>query len=199
VDTARLLSLCVVGLTNIGLALAVFMRNRRNPANRALAAAVFTIVLWLSLAFLCDQPDLYPWAVALNRMTFAAAIAMGAFLLYFSLVFPSHEGPLSTGWWLFLFSGGVVGLLTASTPLMVADVQYLSWGTNVVPGPLMPLMVTWTAAGIAAIIYVLLSKLRRSDGRERAQLKYMLLGLSLFLLTSAFFGLALSIRSRRCF
>ncbi len=190
-DTARLLSLLVVGLANIALAVAVFMRNRRNPANRAFAAAVFTIVLWLGFAFLSDQPDFADYALALNRMTLASAIAMGALLLYFCLVFPTQEGHLSTGWWLFMFGSSVVALLTAATPLVVADVQFESWGTNIIAGPLLWLMASWTVAGICGIVFVLLTKLRRSGGRERAQLKYLLLGLSLFLVTSMIFGLAL--------
>jgi hypothetical protein len=174
---------------NIALALFVFMRNRRKPANRAFAAAVFTIVLWLALAFLCDQPDFVQWALVLNRMTLASAIAMGAFLLYFALVFGDDSGPLPTGWWLFLFGGGILALVTASTPLVVANVQYMSWGTNIVSGPLLWFMAAWTIAGVAAIVFVLLSKVRRADGREGSQLKYILLGLALFLVSSATIGL----------
>ncbi len=183
------MSLYVVGLANIGLAVTVFMRNRRNPANRAFAAAVFTIVLWLTLAFMSDQPDFSAWALALNRMAFGAGIAMGVFLLYFCLVFPTQKGYLRTGWWLFLFGGGVIALLAAGTPFVVADVQYQSWGTNVVPGPLLAVEALWLVVGLTAIVKVLLTKIGKAEGRERAQLKYMLLGLVLFSVTSVTFGL----------
>jgi len=73
VETVRLASLSVVVFANVALALFVFLRNRRKSANRAFATAVFTIVLWLVLAFLCDQPAFADWALTLNRVDLASA------------------------------------------------------------------------------------------------------------------------------
>jgi putative nucleotidyltransferase with HDIG domain len=50
-------------------------------------------------------------------------------------------------------------------------------------------MVAWVAVGMAGVVYVLITKLRKAKGRERAQVKYILLGLTLFAVVSVLLGL----------
>jgi putative nucleotidyltransferase with HDIG domain len=191
VDTARLVSLIVVGLVNVGLALAVYLRNRRSPANRSFALTVLATVAWLTLAFLSDMPRFSAAALTLNRATLAMALVMGVCLLYFALVFPASNRRPAWGWLAYMAVGLALSVITAATAWVVASVESFSWGTNITPGPGMIPYATWIIVGIPLLITVLIRKTIRAQGREKAQLKYMLLGIGLFTAFSAIFGLIL--------
>lgn len=192
-DVLRLISVLAVGVVSVGLAMAVYLRNPKNKTNRAFAAAVVAIVLWLALAFLSDQDALHHLALPLNRLTFAASMAMGSLLLYFALQFPTAVERVRSGWHALFAATALMGTTTALTPLMVADVEHADYGTNVIPGPLFYLMAFWIVMGIACIVVVLARKYPKSEGRSKVQLKFMLLGLAAFTVTSVVLGLILPV------
>lgn len=176
-------------MANAGLAIAVLVRNRKSPGHRIFAAAVALIVVWLTAAFLSDQPALQEYALLFNRITMGAAVAMGAVLLYFAVKFPVTTEMTSFAWRLFFFGAAVVAAITTFTPWVVESVQFEEYGTDIVAGPLLWLMAGWTVAGVVAIVLVLAAKYRRIEGREKAQLKYLFFGFGLFTGTSLVFGL----------
>ena len=189
--TERLIILAVVVVADLALAVSVLLRNRRSAAHRAFGAVTLAIVGWLVLDYLCDQPALLPHALILNRLTVASGLVMGSLLLYFTLVFPQREHRVSLAWKGFLAFGAGLALLSVLTGAMVARVEAASWGTNLVSGPLLPLMAAWAAAGTAAAVWVLVRKYRGADVVQRAQLKYLVLGMSLFAVVSLMLGLVL--------
>ena len=191
-DVSQLAIIVVVALVNLGLALAVYLRNRRSASNRAFAAAVVAIVCWLAFAYLSDLPQLADYALLLNRLTFASAMWMGAFLLRFAIIFPSREARLPLPW----------------RPLhVVRPVPGRGYpdhtarrGRRPASGPGAPtssqasasaLLVGWAVTGVIGCVVTLASKYRAAEGRERTQLKFMLLGFAGFALSSVLFGLIL--------
>ena len=188
-DLFRLIVVVVVGAANLGLALAVYLRNTRSPANRALAAAVMMIVCWLGLGFLSDQPAFSSLALPLNRADFAAGIAMGALLIYFVILFPKRTGPLAWHWKGLFASGIVMAALTVLTDLVVRDVDFQGSRTDIVAGPLFAALAVLLVMGVLLIVVTMAEKYRGATGRERAQLKYMLFGVALFVVVSVILGL----------
>jgi len=174
----------VVGAASIVLALSVYLRNRKSAAHRAFAAAVFSVVLWLMLSFAADQPVFAMVALSLSRLALATAIAASGFLLYFALNFPVSEGRLRRGWRVFLSTYVFFAFATAFTPYIIEGVVLGDAGTTVIPGQLYTLVAAWVVAGVAMPLAVLMLKLRNSHGRARAQLMYVLLGVSLFSVVS---------------
>lgn len=190
-DSARLILLLIVGAANVLLALAVYYRDPKNHTNRSLAAAILTSVLWLAFAFLSDQPRFQDQALLLNRLTLAAAVVMGTLLVDFELAFPTQKEPIGPWGKAFLASGGVLALVTAATPLVVDGVSFASTGTDVIPGPGFVVFTLWVLLGIAVSAILLAGKYRVAHGRERAQIKYLLLGIISFTVLSALFGLVI--------
>ena len=188
-DLLRLSILAAVGAANIGVALIVFLRNKRSPANRAFAQAVFVIVLWLALDYAGDQPLFAPDALVLKRLTLAAGTLMGALLLYFALVFPSRDRKLTAGWRIFFAVGGALACITMLTSAVAARAEVTATGTTVVFGPFLPLFATWAVSGLVAMVTVFYREHRRAEGRLKTQIRYMLLGAALFATSSLVFGL----------
>ena len=160
VDTVRLASLIVVVVASVALALLVFMRNRRKPENRVFAVAVFTIVLWLILAFFCDQPDFAAWALVLNRLDLGCRDCHGRPSSSTSpLSSEKRTAPCPPGGGSSCFGGAVLALVTASTPLVVADVRVRELGHQYrAGGSMLWLMTAWTIAGVTAVLFVLVSQ-----------------------------------------
>ena len=190
-DVTRLAIIIVVALANLGLALAVFLRNKRSGSNRAFAAAVVAIVCWLAFAYLSDLPQLADYALLLNRLTLASAMWMGAFLLRFAIIFPSRDARLPLPWKVYMWFGLFLGVATLATPLVVAEIRFRPGGTDIVAGVGFWLLVAWAITGVIGCVVALARKYRRAEGRERTQLKFMLLGFAGFALSSVVFGLIL--------
>lgn len=190
-DVSQLAIVAAVAVVNLGLALAVFLRNRKSTSHRAFAAAVGLIVAWLVVAYLSDQPMFASSALLLNRLTLAVAMLMGALLLRFALVFPAKKASLPSVWVSYLWVGALLAVITVLTPLVVADVYFRPSGTDVVSGVGFGSLIAWVCLGTAACVIALARKYRRAAGLERAQLKFMALGVAGFALFSVVFGLLL--------
>ncbi len=189
VDLFRLSIVAAVGIANVGLAVAVYVRNSRSPAHRTFAAAAVMIVCWLTLAFLSDQADFRAHALWLNRLTASSSLLMAALLLYFVIVFPRPERRLAVFWKAFLLAGIALTGLTTLTPLTVAAIESRPGGTDMLPGPFMNVVAAWLAIGLACVIFLLFRKHHLLEGRPRAQLRFVLLGIILFGATSLVLGL----------
>ena len=183
-DYLRLTSLIVVCIASIVLALSVYLRNRKNPSHRAFAAAVFSVVLWLLLSYAAQRPEFALVALSLSRLALATAIAASGFLLNFALTFPTAEMQRRMGWRLFLASYFVFSFLTAFTPLVISGVVTTGSQTSVLPGRFYTLVAAWVVAGVLMPLAVLVLKFRSTTGRARAQIAYVLLGVTLFSVVS---------------
>ena len=190
-DMTQLAIIIVVAMVNLGLAVAVYLRNKRSASNQAFAAAVVAIVCWLSLAYLSDQVLLSEHALLLNRLTLGSAMIMGALLLRFALIFPARETRLRGRWQAYMAVGGLLATATVATPLVVAEVRFRPGGTDVLPGGGFGLLVAWVCVGVAGCVFALIRKYRGAQGRERAQLKYLVLGMAAFAASSVLLGLIL--------
>ena len=192
-DATQLAIVIVVALANLAIAAAVYLRNKRSASNRAFAALVLAMVMWLAAAYLSDQPPLAEHAVLLNRLTLVCAIWMGSFIIRFSIIFPSHEARLPMHWRAFMWSAAGLGTITLTTSLVVADVRFRPGGTDIIGGPAMPVLVAWTCLGTVLGLIPLVRKYRSADGRQRTQLKFMLFAFAAFVFTSLLLGMVLPV------
>ena len=191
VDMSQLAIIVVVAMVNLGLATAVYLRNRRSASHRAFAAAVVAIVCWLGFAYLSDQVLLSQYALVLNRLTLGSAVIMGACLLRFALIFPAREARLRRSWRGYIVVGTVIAMATLFTPLVVAEVRFRPGGTDVLPGRGFGLLIAWVCIGVVGCMLALIRKYRDAQGRERAQLKFLALGMATFAVSTVLLGLIL--------
>lgn len=179
-DSSRLFILLVIGAINLGLALVVFVRRPRERTNQAFAAAVLLIVLWLWAAFLSDQPSFWVSALFLNRLTLSLAIAMSVAIFHFVAVFPRPHARFVPARRTLLSVGGIAAVVTLLTSWTVSAVKVHPVGTDVVPGPLFWPLVAWFCIGLVMMALLVSDKMRHASEREKAQLKYVLVGYFLF-------------------
>jgi signal transduction histidine kinase len=194
-DVLRLAVTVAAGIANLWIALLVLLRNPRLSANRAFAAAVLTVAVWFTLAFLSDQPALRDQALVLNRLTMAFSLLMGVLLVHFAQVFPRTSPSRSIPTRVFYVSGLAVATVTAFTPLVIAGVLTETWGTSLVLGPLMWLPAGWLLVAAVVLVATLTTRYRKTSETERVQFKYLIAGLLVFAGFSLLFGLVLPLVS----
>jgi hypothetical protein len=190
-DISQLAFLVIVATVNLGLAVAVYLRNKSSVSNRAFTAAVVAIVCWVSFAYLSDQTFFGAHALLLNRLTLASALLMGMLLLRFALVFPAREAKLPGLWVVYLWCGALLAAATLASPLVVAGTRVRAGGTDVVAGPGFAFFIAWACVGVVGCVFALVKKYRLSQGRQRDQLKFLALGMAGFVVSCMFFGLIL--------
>lgn len=183
--------LIVISLATLAFGVLVYFRERRNITNKAFFLLALSILLWIVTLCISDHPAFVSQALYWNRATVAAGFLMGIFLLYLVLVFPKEKISIFLFWKIFLTIGGILSVLCLFTDLIVKDIEFYSWGTNIIGGKLFFLSVTWSILNMGAVIGICWHKLKKTTGLEKTQFGYLTLGILLFFITGLTFNMIL--------
>ncbi len=184
-------SLIIIVLIFSFLGLLVYFRNKKNITNVSFGFFVLVTTFWLITNYFADTPAFYPNALLWNKLAFGGGLAMGAIgIPLFLTNFPS-QGKLHLFWKLNFVINSIFITLMIFTPLVVSRVDFYSWGTNIVPGPLFIPLVVWGSVSVVGIFVTFFNKYRNAANWEKIRLKYFVLGFVAFLATSVLLGLIL--------
>lgn len=182
----------LIFVVSIFLGILVFLKNRKDKSNIyflgfSLSCAFLILFAYLSEFFPRTIPQLS--LVLGGKLVFSFATLLLIFFFYFSYVFPVNKRLPYYFFWPFLISGLILVVLCLFTPFIVKDIKLQPWGFNLVYGSLynvifLPLSILLT---IASLINLILNY-RVSDKLQKTQLKFIFLGLGVFLCSGVFFG-----------
>ena len=181
----------IVGLLSIGFF--VFLNNPKRLSNRIFAMLNLFVSLWLLSLFFGDTTKNITVALWSLRFAGLTSAFMFLFFYYFSLVFPFHS-KTSKRRQLLCSLPLLIIALTSFTPLQVATVSIQDFGVQ--PDKIGPL---YTALDVIGILYllvgvlILLLKYRKSDMKEKNQIKFVLFGLSTAIIVNIFTGIVLTL------
>lgn len=182
--------LIVISVLSSVLGLLIYFKDRKKSPNRVFVFLVFSIVVWIITNYLCDSSFGAHYALFWNKAAVSAGILIGLSLFYFSLFFPRKFTKISFSWsYLFLFTSVIFIILTLFTNLIVKDIEFLEWGTNIIQGPAFLLFVIWASILVITPVVILILQYKDSQGIEKTQMKYVFWGLSLYL----FFGFTMGV------
>ncbi len=184
-EFAILIAVCTL---DIVLGIVVLQRNHRRRSHILFSAAAFSLVVYMVVNFMCDQPRFYSEALLLNRLAISTSLLMGVPLVAFAVVFPKDLAHLPRTWMALLAPLLVLAALGISSPLLVAAVEIESWGTNIIQGRLFPVMVVYGILVVACLTVSSLRSYRSASAKQRAQFKYLYLGLGAYLGSSILIG-----------
>jgi len=161
----------------------VLFKGKKSTTTLAFFLLVVVIVLWSILNFLCDEPSQSQRAIFWNRSTIAAGFIQCIAALYFILVFSEELKKRIPLLWKVIFSiYGTSALITLTTNLIVKDVEYLEWGTNIIGGKLYFLYSPFILFAVGSIIFLLVTKYKEFKNERKNQIGYILLGTTGYLL-----------------
>lgn len=166
-------------IITFGLAVYIFLIDRKKPQNILFALITFCGTLWLLALYLSDySSDIYHtffWTqVALIPPAFIPPMFYN-----FSLIFPKRTN-LKTALIRFLVFAPAIGIASlAFSPLNVITVTSQSWGTEVMSGPLYTIFLAYFFLIFALSTWQLLRTYREVDIIHKSQIIYIIVGLTL--------------------
>lgn len=173
--------LVLVLIFNLFLGLFILFYNQRSQTFRFFAYFLFSIAFW-TLTFLIFQNTSRPeWLLFTRRLTpIGSALIAGFFLLFsLGLVEPEKKMPRQTIAYIFIlpvffvlasfFSGWLVRsiVVPADGPLFLGKALF---------GPLYPLFALFFVGYFLASVYFLFRRYIQTEGREKLQMFYILIG-----------------------
>jgi len=171
----------IILFSNFSLGLAVYLRNPRGKINKVFFAFVLSTTVWFLSNYLENEPVSLPLATLFLKIDFAAASLAAYFLSLFCLNFQRVH----------LLSSRLRELLTLSltftlaafsfSDLIITRIEILDGIIHFATGKLFPLYAIHLLVYVGGGCIDLIIKWRNSQGIEKMQIFYLLLG---FLLTA---------------
>ena len=170
----------------------VLRRNLNNPINLSFAGIGASMVVWTTTNILADfaqEPNL---ELTLSRLTIIAPIFLAPMLLLFAFYFPFQKPKVSSLIKIFIFVPTLLFI-----PFVLTNYNLSITLTNsgsidaLVPGPIYSYFPIYFVIYVVAALCLLIIKYKKSQGAIKAQLKFMLFGITL----SVLFVLALLVAS----
>lgn len=175
----------IILLSNFSLGLAVYLRNTKGKANQFFFAFVFFLTIWLLSNHLQNEPVGLPIATLFLQIDFATAPLLVYFLLLFCLNFQRAHLIFSRPRELLALCLPLIFTILSFTDLIITRIRILDGSIHFDLGKLYPLYTIYLLAYVGGGCIDLIIKWRSSQGIERMQVFYLLLG---FLFTAAIAG-----------
>lgn len=177
--------LIVIGIVSIFLGLAVFLSNFRRKENIIFAVFSLVVIFWITSNYLVDNPINDNFALFWNKFNLASSTSMAIVIFLFSIYFPKGNLYSRLTKIIFIAASIIILTLTLFTNLVIQDVEFVSWGTNAVSGPLFSVIIIWSVLCIIGMAANIVIKYRRVDKEQKIQIKYLTFGI----IISGAFGL----------
>lgn len=167
--------LIITFTVHTALALYFFARDRRNATNISFSLVLLSLALW-AISFVFWAMSVNPlWIKFWINMNFFSTCLLPACFLYFSIVFPRAD-------FIRLRSGLVAAFLPALVLGVASFTDLISKGVSppyVEPehGQWYLLFAAYVIAYLGYSLFIILSKYKTSQGKEKLQIQYFLLGL----------------------
>jgi len=198
--STSLLNLVLAVITSfliLGLGIVVFLKNKKSWLNRSFGIFSLGATIWIFSAYLSDLPQLSNFSLFLNRLIFAGLSLMLLGFCHFCFLF-SEEKHISKLFEVFLYlTGTFLVFLSLFSPLIIKEVVFKTWGTDFIIGPLFYFFIVFSLISISGAGKIFL-KYRKATGSKKDQIRYLILGMFLFVSINIFVHLILPIiiRSR---
>lgn len=176
-----------VAIVNFSLGLFVYVKNRRDLANRSFAVFGCILGVWAASLYFYSRPVIFSTLIWIKAVYFTGVFPMGLSLLYFSFIFPKYSKPPSLK--AFLLWGTISAPLMYAllfTNLWVEKIVDKPWGHETILGPAYIVVGVYSTFMIGWVVYNLFRKYQAAEGEIlKIRLKYMFLGIFLFVVTVA--------------
>lgn len=172
----------IILLSNFSLGLAVYLRNPRGKVNKVFFAFVLGATAWLLSNYLQNEPVSLSLATLFLKIDFATA-SLAAYLFFlFCLNFQRVHLLSSRLRELLAFCPAIVLAILSFSDLIITQIGVFHGALHFELGRLFPLYVIYLLVCVCGGSIDLIIKWRSSQGIEKTQIFYLLLG---FLLTIA--------------
>lgn len=178
----------IIAAVNFLLGVLVYLKNREHLANRSFA--LFSVVLgfWALSLYFYSQAIILSALIWIKIVYFLGTFPMGLSLLYFSYIFPGDSKKFPRKALLIWAILSIVPLyLLFFTNLWVKEVVFGPWGYETIFGSGFAVVMIYSTLVVGWVIFNFIKKYFLTTNKViRNQIKYVLLGIFLFMITVTF-------------
>lgn len=179
ITLTSVVSFVVAGMTLL-VGSVVLFKGPKKSAHQLFFLMTLTICLWTLTSTLADVVRSPVGALFWAQAAIVPPFIFAGTFLVFSFFFPVERDTMTAGRLAIIFLPVLVALPFVGTPLNVASVRLLPWGTDFTPGPLYPVLLVYMVACLAVAIGNFVLTLRKSaDAIIRKQAGLVLVGVGL--------------------
>jgi len=174
----------IIGVVGFTLGIIVYTKAPLKKANQIFFVFTLCVIVWILSASFSEIPEDLKISLILSKVTYFGVLLAATFLFYFSFYFPK-EIILKTG--LKFFTGGVTfifSLLTLFSNSVIKGVIPQPWGFDLDFGNMYSLFLIYCILLVIVAFRNFLKNLRISSHLEKLQLRYLFLGIIIFVAAS---------------
>ncbi len=171
---------CVI-VVDLILAAFVYKSNPRSTTNKIFTLLACIISLWLSFNFFSVQPNLINVSLFWTRMSFLFAVPVSLLFFLLAHTLPSEKILLSPKALYGAISITLLTMLVVVSPLAISGIKIVNNTPLPITGPGMLLFSLVTTNFSMLAVYVLFRRLKLAHGKEKEQLRWIVLGILIML------------------
>ena len=174
----------LISIINFSLGFFVLSRGWQKTLNRIFALFAFITSFWIfNTGILLLNPTL-----AWGKITISSGFLIGVIFLAFAKFFPRVDRKPTFRFYLLLFLPTLIFFLILPSDLVLKNVAIKDGIPTPFFGPFFPILGIYGVFLIAYGIWLIYRKFKTATGIEKLQIKYIFLGLSLFIGSAFIFG-----------
>jgi len=174
----------VIGFIGFFSGIIVYFKAPKKKVNQIFTFFTLSVLIWILGAFFSEIPKNLKFSLILSRITYLGVLLAATFLFYFSFYFPKET--ILEKKWKYLTAGITIifFLLTFFSNLVIKGIILQSWGFNLEFGNLYYPFIVYCIFLVIVAIRKFLKNFKISSPLERLQLRYLLLGIIIFVAAS---------------
>ncbi|MEO0131249.1 MAG: histidine kinase N-terminal 7TM domain-containing protein, partial [candidate division WOR-3 bacterium] len=174
----------LITIIGIALGILVYSKNPKKKANKFFTFFTFSLLIWITSAFLSEVPKNLSFSLFLSRLTYLGVLLSATFLFYFSYYFPKEK--ILKKKIIFVINGIVIifSFINLFSNLVIKEIAPTLWGFNLIFGKVYWLYIGFCFIVAFSALINFLKSFREVSHIEKLQLSYLFLGLVIFIGTS---------------
>ena len=176
----------LISLLSIVIGLIVYLNNKKESTGKVVAVISISIGIWIISAFLSDLVKNVALSLLFNRLIFVALTILVSGLLYLPFIFPLKSKSADLIKLPIIIFTSLFGLFTLLTPFIVENIQFESWGSNIIYGSFFSLFIAYTLIAVLLLLIKFIISYIKLKTEDRVKIRLFFIGLILFSLINIF-------------
>lgn len=168
-------------LISILLAIIVYTNNSRSSTNKILSLLSIETIFWLASTFISLSPQFLQYSLMWIRLSFFFAVPNAILLFLLAITLPSRTLQISKKLLISLTIITILVMVVMISPFAFVGVNISNKTPTPIPGPGIALFALTVLFSYIGTFIVLIRKLRKSSGKIKEQLRFVMVGILLML------------------
>lgn len=176
----------LIALLCVAIGLVIYFNDRNNSSGRVAAVMSSAIGGWVMFAFLSDIVKDHFLSLILNRLIFVSLIIFMSSMLYLPFVFPLRSKYAKLVKNIASIFSILLVTFTLFTPFVISNIQFESWGSNIIYGNYFIVFIVFTIISILVLITKFIISYIRLGAPERSKIRLFFAGLIIVTVVNIF-------------